>query len=547
LTADFLVPQLHYNKAFLDATKSKDRVLRLNQEVTTGPTRLTLSEESFQQLLEAAFVIQEHNDRAARPLQHSDSHHVLSEIIEAQRLIHSGQLELQPATQLVVDRVRKVTAANWAAAAFVQENELHYRVTSSGVNGFRIESARTDSCPSAECLRSSHSLLQDDLSMKHGFENYRAHGIQSLIAVPFFAEGKAAGILEVGFANAHAFAQKDVNTCELLASLITEAMSRAAELEWKRALAAERATMLETLERIKPQLERLAEPLAAEATALTEEQSAEIAETIEIPRVECLLCRGCGKQLTGEESFCGSCGLPTPNRKPTGDIQSKWASLWQMQQAAEKERLGKTQGQEPTDALALPHDSALMILKQISEGIIPDWGSEQEEAALQLKNENEIRILPDDLVPPASPRSPWTSAAHARQWLESLTPHSDKRVWLAKTWRRQRANIYLGTAILLLITVIAGWNSIGPQSHTDPGRPKLSLFEKALIALNLAEPPPAPVYSGNPKTQVWVDLHTALYYCPGEDLYGKTDGGKMTTQRDAQQDQFQPALRKPCN
>jgi hypothetical protein len=99
----------------------------------------------------------------------------------------------------------------------------------------------------------------------------------------------------------------------------------------------------------------------------------------------------------------------------------------------------------------------------------------------------------------------------------------------------------------LLITVIAGWNSIGPQSHTDPGRPKLSLFEKALIALNLAEPPPAPVYSGNPKTQVWVDLHTALYYCPGEDLYGKTDGGKMTTQRDAQQDQFQPALRKPCN
>src|SRR5262249_9470000 len=159
-------------------------------------------------------------------------------------------------------------------------------------------------------------------------------------------------------------------------------------------------------------------------------------------------------------------------------------------------------------------------------------GSEQEEAAVQLKEESEIRILPDDPAPALPPRSPWTSAARAKQWLESLTPHSDKRLWLARNWRPQRAKIYLGITILLFITVVAGWNSIGPQNRTDSSRPKLSLFEKALIALNLAEPPPTPVSSGNPKTQVWVDLHTALYYCPGEDLYGKTDGGKMTTQRD---------------
>jgi hypothetical protein len=42
-------------------------------------------------------------------------------------------------------------------------------------------------------------------------------------------------------------------------------------------------------------------------------------------------------------------------------------------------------------------------------------------------------------------------------------------------------------------------------------------------------------------------VHTALYYCPGSDLYGKTTGGKMASQRDAQQDQFQPALRKSCD
>jgi hypothetical protein len=41
-------------------------------------------------------------------------------------------------------------------------------------------------------------------------------------------------------------------------------------------------------------------------------------------------------------------------------------------------------------------------------------------------------------------------------------------------------------------------------------------------------------------------VHTALYYCPGADLYGKTPGGKFTSQQDAQQDQFEPANRKAC-
>ena len=68
-----------------------------------------------------------------------------------------------------------------------------------------------------------------------------------------------------------------------------------------------------------------------------------------------------------------------------------------------------------------------------------------------------------------------------------------------------------------------------------------------LVAVGLAEAPPAPVYSGNPSTQVWVDLHTALYYCPGADLYGKTPKGKFTSQRDAQLDQFEPAYRKACD
>jgi len=68
-----------------------------------------------------------------------------------------------------------------------------------------------------------------------------------------------------------------------------------------------------------------------------------------------------------------------------------------------------------------------------------------------------------------------------------------------------------------------------------------------LIQFGLAEAPDPPPDKGKPGVQVWVDQRTALYYCPGADLYGKTPKGKFTTQREAQLDQFEPAYRKVCD
>jgi hypothetical protein len=80
-----------------------------------------------------------------------------------------------------------------------------------------------------------------------------------------------------------------------------------------------------------------------------------------------------------------------------------------------------------------------------------------------------------------------------------------------------------------------------------PADADLSVFDKLLINLGLAEAPEAPEYKGNPNTQVWIDTHTALYYCPGSELYGKTPKGKFASQHDAQLDQFEPASRKACD
>ena len=181
--------------------------------------------------------------------------------------------------------------------------------------------------------------------------------------------------------------------------------------------------------------------------------------------------------------------------------------------------------------------------------------------ALATQSEEALSIVPAD---PASSDKlqpyPWSSARKAHEWLETVKVHQGPRAeWLAHQWQRRRANVYVGFAILILIMVISGWG-IRPSTstvagnssptlnaqHQAPPQPNLTPFEKLLVSLGLAEAPPAPVYMGNPDTEVWVDVHTALYHCPGSELYGKTPDGRMTTQRDAQQDQFEPANRKAC-
>jgi hypothetical protein len=136
--------------------------------------------------------------------------------------------------------------------------------------------------------------------------------------------------------------------------------------------------------------------------------------------------------------------------------------------------------------------------------------------------------------------------------------------------RKHRGDLALGASLaLVLITILWALTSGKPATSADsgnaatststtaaaapkkpnrkPAAPKLSFFDQMLVDMGLAEPPPAPTYSGNPDIPVWIDVQSAVYYCPGSDLYGKTPQGRIATQRDAQQDQFEPASRKVCD
>jgi len=112
---------------------------------------------------------------------------------------------------------------------------------------------------------------------------------------------------------------------------------------------------------------------------------------------------------------------------------------------------------------------------------------------------------------------------------------------LRVTLRFRRADLYLGAAVFVAALALL-WPAAG-----SPQRAALGPWERALVTLGIAEAPAPVVHlQGDPGVEVWVDPHTALYYCPGEEPYGKTPNGRLTSQHDAQLDRFEPANRSAC-
>jgi hypothetical protein len=129
---------------------------------------------------------------------------------------------------------------------------------------------------------------------------------------------------------------------------------------------------------------------------------------------------------------------------------------------------------------------------------------------------------------------------------------SSPKTWLLAQWQNHRSELYLAAAAILLVIAIVGWGApatlnTNSSKTVNPATAQLTPLEKLLVATGLAEAPDVPqVYLGNPDTQVWLDVHTALYYCPGSALYGKTNAGRFASQRSAQQDRFDPENNRPC-
>jgi hypothetical protein len=539
----------------------------LEPSIISEREKPALDETTFQQLLEAAHVLQEQKafEGANRP--RPNPAEALAQIVETQEFLRAQAGDLQGAANVIVERLQKITHATGVAVAVVRENRLEYCAASGDASSLAGSSLPLDSS------LSSDGRLTTEFS--------REHGGKPSIALPLHHEGHLAGLLEIRFADADSIQEPEMRSCQLMAGLMTEAIARAADKEWRQTLAAERAAMLEALERIKPQLERLAveparnipPPVGESAKNIVEPVRETEESLIPLPLSESsaksgreTVCPQCGYQFGEQELFCGRCGSARPaGASPSGDLQSKWASMWHLQQAAENKEREETGADSEETELGSPVIADARLSHQLPQELSFEFSPELRKVAQQFPDESDeaetvtqsgsglvIDGETAEDVASVSPatveaeKSPWDSASKAHKWLESLHPKSAAGIWLAK----HRADLYVGAAFILLLIVLSGWGMRPAENRVqskNPPQPSLTIFEKLLVSLGLAETPPTPVYLGNPNARVWVDLHTALYYCADSDLYGKTSGGKFTTQRDAQLDQFEPAARKNCD
>jgi len=522
-----------------------------------------LDESMFQQILEAAYVIQEQNERRrpARPT--LDPAATLDAIVEAQEMLRSQAHDLPAAAHIIVEHLERITNAAGVAMAVIHGDHLEYCAASGTAAGLAGSSGPIGSNLS-EFLHEEQALHRFQSASQWSADLLRRHEASCPIFFPVYYQDTIAGLLQLSFPETESIQDHEVRSCQVMAGLMGEAIGRAAELEWKQTLAAERASMLEALEQLRPQLERLAvePPATIEEAEESQEPASPAAEPIPFPTSELEnkpegspVCKQCGYQFGEGEIFCGRCGTPRSVElalAPTAFPDAPVSEPLQETLAAESvpvEEPAVAEDSFPEEA-SLPEEVQQALIHFSSEAVPQTDGS----SALAISSEAEVsdeaapeeqagkpEIVVSTPTPELAP-SPWGSATKALRWLKSLeAEEAPSRIWLV----RHHGDLAVALSVIVLLFVLTGWGSHSLSSKA--GQPKLTLFEQLLVNVGLAEAPTVPVYNGNPNVSVWVDLHTALYYCPGADLYGKTPDGKFTSQRDAQMDHFEPAARKNCD
>lgn len=508
-----------------------------------------LDEESFTRLLAAAYVMQEHTDRIKANIPVSDFTEIVAQIVECQHVMQAGKLELEPALELIVSRLQKVVGAIGGAAGVREGDSILYRAGSGTAATLVGTSLPIDASLSAQCIRGGKTVkvpfAEADPQLDHNL--VRRLGAQSLLISPIYHEGKVAATIELFFSEARLLEESAVRACELMAGLGAEAIAQSAEDELKQELAAERASVLMALETLKPQLQRLVKGSDA---AFTQSPATK-------PELD--LCRACGHNFAGNEASCGVCGASRVTGKyPGSELQSKWATLW--------ERHVLT-GESPDATPSFKRPSLQPTPDEEEETASRGWSSDlpyllkdEDHADQDLAESEDQAVEKEDVA-----QSGESQTTLVKRWPVPTEGHPAQEAFnerVQRVWAERRGDMSLALATVVVLVAFAWgfWPSssdagsptittaqtAGNKHRAKPKSPELSFFDRTLVSLGLAEAPPTPEYTGNPQSKVWVDLNTALYYCQNSESYGKTPKGKFTTQRDALQDAFEPAARKPC-
>lgn len=517
-----------------------------------------LDETSFQQLLSAAYVVQQHND-TAQSEQTPGRSQVLAVIAEIQSLIRTQSLNIADGCALIGERTLALTGASGVSISLVDNGYLDCVAEAGIAAKIPGSSVSSHSKHATEQLQSGHMFESEDSQTDWRLEVdlCRELGVGSLVAAPVLRFGEIAGLVELRWDKPHAFQESELRTCRLMAGLVTGTLERSVRIGNARSAAVPLTSVesedgaristevIEPPRQATPQVPSdgptSPEPAPVMDTPAPAAQAAEVspttheatnvrqvtpeASTGEVAKpVSASSCRMCGRPFAGDEQFCGFCSMPRPVEHQSEELQSKWASLWFMQRA-----------QGILRETALPIPEVKPAEDELRAESIPDLFPEPVVAPAE-------QVEPKPLMWPrrAPPETASVSAAAVEPVNPEITFPFDERPQLSertasfakRRWRE------------LALTVVAIALAYGlVLARPKPGQP--TWYQTLMNRLGI-ESKPEKVFAGAPDTRVWIDVHTQLYYCSGEDLYGKTPDGEFTTQYNAQSDGFLPASNTTC-
>ena len=305
-----------------------------------------LDENSFQQVLAAAYILQEHNDALrARNARH-DPARIASEIASTRSQILADGQDFASAAVLIADCLRSLTSADGASICLVNDGYLSCAACSGTAARVPGGSIASNSLVATELLRNGHTFqssnARSDIRLEPALS--LAAEIGSLVTVPIQRNNEVAGLVELRWNKADVSEEWDKHVCELAVGLINEALDREtgvvnaamSSLPTEQGAPAANSSA-ESLTPITPKLEELLPDFSFPSSSFPVSQLDFGTGAVN--------CRVCGHAVPTKDEFCGNCGMLTA---PSDDgLQSKWASMWFMQQArkaveparAQRERL----------------------------------------------------------------------------------------------------------------------------------------------------------------------------------------------------------------
>ena len=319
-----------------------------------------LDENSFQQLLAAAYTLQEHNEgslSSKRPRR--DPAKIFAEITKTRTRILVDDHDFPSALALVSDCLRSLTSSEGTSICLVNDGYLSCVACSGTAAKVPGGAVASNSLVATERLRNGRAFQSANARSDIRLEPSMCVELQigSLLAVPIERNKQVAGLIELRWNDADAFDELDEHTCELAIGLIGELLDREFGPVGAAAPTIDEPEVAKQsqdphpvspqngetrmghpiLKPVMPRFEGLLEELRHDAASLPESDLPACSVSSPVPVSEVSPgdrannCRVCGHALNGKDDFCGNCGMLAHS---TDDgMQSKWASLWFMQQA----------------------------------------------------------------------------------------------------------------------------------------------------------------------------------------------------------------------